>query len=89
LETIFALHDRIRPYNRYLTWELERHPLSKQWATDNSWLPLVRAVPTGDAEASAALFAVMERGARAAGLGDVIDAWDEASIRLVSRRAAG
>ena len=86
LEAIFALHHRIRPYNRYLTWELERHPLSEE-GVDDSWLPLVGAVPTGDVEASAALFAVMDQRARAHGIGDVFDAWDEGSIRLASHGA--
>jgi hypothetical protein len=83
LEAIFALHHRIRPYNRYLAWELERHPLSEEGVGD-SWLPLVGAVPTGDIDASAALFAVMEQRARASGVGDVFDAWEEGSLRLAS-----
>jgi predicted nucleotidyltransferase len=86
LEAIFALHHRIRPYNRYLTWELERHPLSEE-GVDDSWLPLVGAVPMGDVEASAVLFGVMEQRARANGIGDVFDAWEEGSIRLASHDA--
>ena len=86
LETIFALHHRIRPYNRYLTWELERHPLSEE-GVDSAWLSLVGAVPTGDVDASTALFAVMEQRARAHGIGDVFDAWEEGSLRLASHRA--
>src|SRR5206468_9475592 len=27
LRTIFALGDRVRPYNKYLAWELRHHPL--------------------------------------------------------------
>jgi predicted nucleotidyltransferase len=27
LETVFALHGRLRPYNKYLRWELESFPL--------------------------------------------------------------
>ena len=86
LEAMFPLHHRIRPYNRYLTWELERHPLVEE-GVDDSWLPHVGAVPTGDVEASAALFAVTEQRARAHGIGDMFDAWDEGSIRLASHRA--
>jgi hypothetical protein len=88
LETIFALEHRIRPYNRYLTWELERHPLAKEQAVDK-WLPLVAAVPTGDVEASTALLAIMEQQVRANGFGDVFDAWDEGSIRLASGGTVG
>jgi hypothetical protein len=31
LETVFALHGRLRPYNRYLRWELENFPLPDNW----------------------------------------------------------
>lgn len=31
LETVFALHGRLRPYNKYLAWELETYPLDGDW----------------------------------------------------------
>ncbi|GAA3285856.1 hypothetical protein GCM10020218_046730 [Dactylosporangium vinaceum] len=32
LETVFALHGRLRPYNAYLQWELDTYPLPAPWA---------------------------------------------------------
>ena len=33
LSTVFALHGRLRPYNKYLDWELATYPLSPFWTT--------------------------------------------------------
>ena len=35
LRTIFALETRVRPYNKYLEWELHHHPL-EDWDADSS-----------------------------------------------------
>ena len=45
LRTIFALADRVRPYNKYLEWELRHHPL-EGWTADEL-LPLLDRVLTG------------------------------------------
>jgi hypothetical protein len=31
LVTLFALHGRVRPYNKYLAWELDTYPLGDPW----------------------------------------------------------
>lgn len=78
LTTIFALHGRVRPFNKYLRWELERHPLGPAgWAADPLLPQLRRVTAGGDAAAQRALFACVEPAARAAGHGDVLDAWDD------------
>ena len=46
LRTIFALEDRVRPYNKYLEWELKHHPLA-DWSADEL-LPLLDQVLSGD-----------------------------------------
>ena len=74
LRTIFALEDRVRPYNKYLEWELRHHPLSG-WGADEL-LPLLDRVLTGEPEAQRELFNLLEGRARAAGLGDVLDGWE-------------
>ena len=28
LEFVFTVHGRLRPYNKWLEWELEQHPLA-------------------------------------------------------------
>jgi hypothetical protein len=72
LWTLFALYGRVRPYNKYLRWELDTHPLPAPWTADY----LIKAV----AERPSTLFAELERAARAKGFGDVLDAWDELDL---------
>jgi hypothetical protein len=74
LRTIFALADRVRPYNKYLEWELLRHPL-EGWTADEL-LPLLDRVLTGEPEAQRELFERIEGPARSEGFGDVIDGWE-------------
>jgi predicted nucleotidyltransferase len=75
LTAVFALHGRVRPYNKYLNWELTRYPLgSARW----DGLPaLLERVLDGDVEAQRYLFAVVEHEARARGHGDVFNAWGD------------
>jgi nucleotidyltransferase-like protein len=74
LRTIFALEDRVRPYNKYLEWELRHHPL-EGWTADEL-LPLLDRVLTGEPEAQHDLFNRIEPAAREAGFGDVVDGWE-------------
>lgn len=72
LETLFALHGRIRPYNKFLRWELDTHPLPAPWTADHL-VPDVTAQPS-------ALFPELERVAREKGFGDVLDEWDDLDL---------
>lgn len=74
LRMIFALADRVRPYNKYLEWELRHHPL-EGWAADEL-LPLLDRVLTGEPEAQHELFRRIEKHARREGFGEVIDGWE-------------
>ena len=74
LRTIFALSDRVRPYNKYLEWELRHHPL-EGWSADEL-LPLLDRVLTGEPEAQHELFRRIEEPARREGFGDVVDSWE-------------
>jgi nucleotidyltransferase-like protein len=74
LRTIFALDDRVRPYNKYLEWELRHHPL-QGWDADEL-LPLLDRVLTGEPAAQHELFKLIEPPARDAGFGDVVDGWE-------------
>ncbi|GAA1897500.1 hypothetical protein [Asanoa iriomotensis] len=67
LWTLFALYGRVRPYNKYLRWELSRYPLPSPWTADR----LVVAM----ADRPSSLFPDLEVVARAGGFGDVLDAW--------------
>ena len=74
LRTIFALENRVRPYNKYLEWELRHHPL-EGWTADEL-LPLLDRVLTGEPAAQHELFNLVEGPARFAGFGDVVDGWE-------------
>lgn len=69
LLTVFALHGRLRPYNKYLDWELDTYPLSPFWTTE-LWLKRVVANPLRLFPAVAHLAQVHEHG-------DVLDGWGE------------
>ena len=74
LRTIFALADRVRPYNKYLEWELRHHPLDG-WDADEL-LPLLDRMLAGEPGAQHELFNLIEPPVRRAGFGDVLDAWE-------------
>lgn len=78
LTYVFALHQRVRPYNKYLAWELERFPLSRpEWAHDKL-LPRLLRVHSEDAAGTVrSLFVELEQHARAAGHGEVLDEWGD------------
>ncbi|WP_330172558.1 hypothetical protein OG875_02515 [Streptomyces sp. NBC_01498] len=76
LTTVFALHQRVRPYNKYLLWELENHPLGPpEWAADVLVPQLRRIVADGELAAQRALFATVERAVRRSGHASVLDGW--------------
>lgn len=83
LTAIFALEQRIRPFNKYLEWEVREHPLSDlRWRAD-ALLPRVDRIAAGDAVEQHAMFRDVEAAARDRGLGAVIDGWepDVAALR--------
>ncbi|GAA2308276.1 hypothetical protein GCM10010234_60130 [Streptomyces hawaiiensis] len=76
LEVLFALHRRVRPYNKFLRWELERQPLGDpRWAADRLLPVLRRVLADGDPPTQRALFNGIEEAARQAGHDRVLDAW--------------
>lgn len=68
LATVFTLHGRLRPYNKYLAWELATHPLPAPWD---------ETLPARAAADPAALFPDVVRLARHLGHGDVLDSWGD------------
>jgi len=76
LELLFTLDRRPRPYNKYLEWELTRHPLPG-WDTDVLLRAVDRISATGDVSLQRHLFTLVETAAREAGHGEVLDAWGE------------
>jgi hypothetical protein len=78
LSAIFALNRRVRPYNKYLRWELEHHPLQEpEWRAQRLLGLLERTLTTGHLQAQRVLFHDIERIARARGLDAVFDEWGD------------
>ncbi|GGS00184.1 hypothetical protein GCM10010169_51140 [Micromonospora fulviviridis] len=67
MTALFAMHGRVRPYHKYLRWELRTFPLGEPWHADT--------LPERLADDPSGLFPDLERLARAKGHGDVLDAW--------------
>lgn len=80
---VFAFARRVRPYNKYLRWELANHPFTDPLLAGTPWERIVDAVLSdGDAAAQRRAFATVERAARLAGRGAVVDAWGD-DLRLL------
>ncbi|KAJ3494170.1 hypothetical protein NLG97_g4253 [Lecanicillium saksenae] len=61
LDIVFALAGRVRPYNKYLAWELDEHPLpSAEWQ-DGRLLRYVTGLLDGDEAAVCGVFQAIER----------------------------
>jgi predicted nucleotidyltransferase len=82
LHVVFTLAGRLRPYNKYLAWELREHPLDvAEWAAD-AFLPQLGWMLAGDPGAIRRTFAVVDREVRAwdaahgtTVCGDLVDEW--------------
>jgi hypothetical protein len=79
---VFTLAGRVRPYNKYLPWELREHPLAvPEWSAER-FLPEIERMLAGDAAAIRRTFAVVDREVRAwdaahdtTVCGDLVDSW--------------
>jgi predicted nucleotidyltransferase len=82
LAVIFAFERRVRPYNKYLVWELSHHPLEQPEWQVTTLVPQIAAIlETADAGAQRAVFRTVEEAAREVGLGGIVDAWgDELTV---------
>jgi hypothetical protein len=73
---IFAMHQRLRLPNKYLPWELQRHPFDTEQCDETRLLGRVQRILTGgDPATQRSLFRDIESTARANGLGETVDGW--------------
>lgn len=80
LDALFALNGgRVRPYYKYLEWELESHPL-KHLPRPAEQLVAALLALRGGAEAQRALFDETQRLFRSHGYDAVFDAWGETAL---------
>jgi len=74
LDFLFAAHDRVRPFNKWLRWELRHHPLDEPW--QHQVLPRIEAIlSTGGIDEQRDMFLDAEALARKRGIEDVVDSW--------------
>ena len=78
LPVIFGFERRVRPYNKYLRWELEHHPLERPaWTAENLLPRLEQILDTGDPAAQRSLLRSVETAAREVGLDGIVDGWGD------------
>jgi hypothetical protein len=85
LSLIFGLEGRHRPYYGYLERELRVYPL-QQFPLPSEVLldSIARILTTADLPTQQALLRTVESDCRAAGIGDVIDAWGQDYAWMIS-----
>jgi len=76
LDFLFAVHGRVRPFNRFLRWELEQRPLPGEAWEAKTLLTRLEALTAGDLAEQQRMFREVEGLAHSRGLGDVIDGWE-------------
>jgi hypothetical protein len=78
LWVIFTMHQRLRPPNKYLRWELQRRPLDDTaWDAAQLLGRAQRVLADGDPETQRSLFCDIESTARAVGLSETVDGWGD------------
>lgn len=74
---IFAFHGRLKPYGKYLEWELNRFPLEKIQLTPAELIKQINTIlALADIPTQQELLQMIERLARSNGYGDTIDGWE-------------
>ncbi len=77
LTTLFVLGNRVRPYNKYLYWELSHYPLVElPWSLEEC-MGILKAILQNDIRAQQKMYAVVENLARQKEFGYKYDAWGE------------
>ncbi len=84
-DSVFALHDgRLRPFYKYLEWEMKNYPLVKIPTPKPVLVQKVaRILDDADPVSQQELFAMMEAIFTKAGYGDVFKSWDAESMTLI------
>jgi len=76
LNCIFALEGRVKPYYKYLQWDLKQHPLKKlPWNDAELMKKLMKIVKDGDEKTLMDLFKKTRPIFKKAGYGSIYDGW--------------
>jgi hypothetical protein len=76
LDFLFAAFGRVKPYNKWLPWELLTHPLPPPWSAERVLHAIESILRSGEARTQEHLFADAERLARSRGWNHVVDDWE-------------
>lgn len=86
LDLVFLLHTRLRPYNKYLEWELTHWPLDDIAWSSGAFLSLVNAIASGDLEGQRTVFAGLQPLAITRGQASTYAGWDPDALALCGLR---
>ena len=76
LDFLFAACGRVRPFNKWLRWELANHPLPDPWSAGETVRRLEAILSSGNLAEQQSLFRDVDSFARELGFGDVVDSWE-------------
>lgn len=78
LTLLFAFQQRVRPFNKYLRWELEQYPLGLQDIDNQQLYALILSSTIGnDHTHQIKMYKIIEKLARNKGRSDIFDAWNK------------
>ncbi|MFW9940093.1 MAG: hypothetical protein ACFFFT_03570 [Candidatus Thorarchaeota archaeon] len=79
LDVIFAIHNsRLRPYYKYLKWELEKYPLSKFPMNPEEIITgMMKILDSADVETQQIFLKTVEQVLRKEGFGHVFESWGD------------
>ena len=76
LTFIFAIEKRVRPFNKFLVWELENHPLTKLPINSSDFIEKIKVIAqNADFDTQKELLEIMRKLAMENGYTDEIDDW--------------
>jgi hypothetical protein len=76
LSALFAIHERVRPFNKFLGWELEKFPLGDDVWSAAKLLPRLQAITATGTWLRSKASGDAERLARSHEQGYVVDGWE-------------
>jgi len=76
LTFIFALEGRVRPFNKFLVWELENYPLTKLPINSSEFISKIETIAkTGNTETQKEILKIVQKLATENGYPDEIEKW--------------
>jgi hypothetical protein len=84
LDLMFVAERRARPYNKFLSWELDTHPLANDWGVAMQQpATSTRLLRTADISLQAECFKAVEQVTRTLGFDNVLDSWRPAELAMM------